>query len=96
MALSRLPAEVGAALSGLAPGQITPPVQLHAGTYLFQLVSRDEPGAPARDLRGEAREELLRRRGEMAVRALLVQLRRDRPLRLHRDRLGFRYVEDAG
>ena len=31
----------------------------------------------------------------MAVRALLVQLRRDRPLRLHRDRLGFRYVEDG-
>jgi hypothetical protein len=31
----------------------------------------------------------------MAVRALLVQLRRDRPLALHRDRLGFRYVEDG-
>ena len=93
--LSRLPPEVGIAVSGLAPGQITPPVQLHAGTYLFQLVSRDEPGAPVRDLQVQAREEVLRRRGEMAVRALLVQLHRDRPRHLYRERLGFRYVEDG-
>jgi parvulin-like peptidyl-prolyl isomerase len=95
VSLAHLPTEVGAAVSGLAPGQITTPVTLHAGVYLFELVSRDAQGTPAGDLRTEARQELIRRRGEMAVRALLVQLRRDRPLALHRDRLGFRYVEDG-
>lgn len=95
VSLGRLPTEVVAAVTPLAPGQITAPVTLHAGTYLFKLVSRDAPGAAVRDLRDEARQELLRRRGDMAVRALLGRLRQDHPLRLHRDRLGFHYLEDG-
>jgi parvulin-like peptidyl-prolyl isomerase len=93
--LARLPSEVGTAVAGLKPGEISFPVELHAGIYLFELVSRDEQGVPLGDLQEQARQELIRRRGEMAVRALLVQLRKERPLRLHRDRLGFRYVEDV-
>jgi serine/threonine protein kinase HipA of HipAB toxin-antitoxin module len=95
VALGRLPAEVGAAVTPLQPGQVTPPVKLHAGVYLFELVSRDTQGKEVRDFRDEARQELTRRRGEMAVRALLGRLRHDHPLRLHRARLGFRYVEEG-
>lgn len=96
VSLARLPAEVGAALSTLEPGQVTAPVRLHAGAYLFELLSRGPVATQARDLEAEARDDLLRRRGEMAARALLLELRRQRPLRLHRDRLGFRYLEDGG
>jgi len=96
VSLLRLPEEVGAAVTPLQPGQITEPVKLHAGIYLFQLVSRDTQDQEVRDFGTEARQELLRRRGEMAVRALLGQLRRDHPMRLHRERLGFRYVEEGG
>lgn len=94
--LGRLPAEVGLAVNAVQPGQITEPVKLHAGIYLFQLVSRDTQDQTIRDFGAEARQELLRRRGEVAVHALLGQLRRDHPMRLHRERLGFRYVEDGG
>ena len=96
ISLGRLPAEVGAAVTALQPGQVTPPVKLHAGVFLFELVSRDAQGQEIRDFEGEARQELQRRRGEMAVRALLGRLRHDHPLRLHRQRLGFRYVEEGG
>ena len=95
VSLGRLPAEVGAAVTPLQPGQVTPPVKLHAGIYLFEVVSRDAQGKGVQDFEDEARQELLRRRGEMAVRALLGELRRAHPLRLHRQRLGFRYVEDG-
>lgn len=95
VSLGRLPAEVGAAVTPLQPGQVTAPVKLHAGVYLFQVVSRDSQGKAVQDFEGEAREELLRRRGETAVRALLGELRRAHPLRLHRQRLGFRYVEEG-
>ncbi|HEX5042535.1 MAG TPA: hypothetical protein VFV75_06490 [Candidatus Polarisedimenticolaceae bacterium] len=96
VSLGRLPPEVGQAVTPLQPGQITAPVKLHAGVYLFQLVSRDARGDAGRDFGAEARQELLRRRGEMALRALLGRLRRDHPVRLHRERLGFRYVDEAG
>jgi parvulin-like peptidyl-prolyl isomerase len=92
--LARLPAEVGTALAALEPGQVTAPVSLHAGVYLFELVSRG-PAAASGDRRAEARDELLRRRGEMAGKALLLDLKRRQPVRLHRDRLGFRYVEEG-
>ena len=94
VSLGRLPAEVGAAVTPLQPGQVTAPVKLHAGVYLFKVVSRDAQGKAVQDFEDEAREELLRRRGETAVRALLGELRRAHPLRLHRQRLGFRYVEE--
>jgi parvulin-like peptidyl-prolyl isomerase len=93
--LDRLPAEVGTAMAGLQDGEISPPVELHGNVYLFQLVSRGHARTQALDLREQAREDLTRLRGEQALRALLSRLRSGQEIRIHRERLGFRYVEEG-
>lgn len=92
--VDRLPPEVADALAALKPGEVSAPVHVQGGIYLFALVERT--GSESGTERAEReRRALLRSRGERALLALLAELRRRHPVRLHGDALGFVYVAET-
>jgi peptidyl-prolyl cis-trans isomerase SurA len=87
---------VRAALEGLKPGEVTRPVDVHGETFLFQLDSwLTDPSVVDEDLARRAREQLERLRLREASDRLLRDLRAATPVRIHAERLPFRYVPEA-
>lgn len=69
------PALAQAALA-LSPGGVSTPIRTPGGIYVLQLAEEETPLAPAFEtVRERARTELLRRRGDEALRSLLDRLR---------------------
>jgi hypothetical protein len=92
-----LPRDIRDALEDLAPGEVSRPVGFNGDTYLFQLESwRRNPSEMGEDLIRLAREELGRQRWREACDGLRRRLRGQTPVRIHEERLPFRYVPDAG
>jgi len=91
-----LPQNVRQALDGLQPGQVTRPVEFNGDTYLFQLEAwRKDASQMDEDLMRMARDELARRRRREAGERLRNRLRGEMPVRIHEDRLPFRYVPET-
>jgi parvulin-like peptidyl-prolyl isomerase len=93
--LGGLPEPVRAAVAGLAPGQLSAPVRLDGGTFLFLVESGPEP-EPGGDLelRDLARAELAEGRYREASKTLAARLRRGARIAVHPEALPFRYVPD--
>jgi hypothetical protein len=89
--------EVRGAVAGLEPGEVSQPVEVHGGVFLFRLERRSEGGADERAILERGREDLLRERGRLASEALLRRLRDRFEVTIHERRLPFVYVppEDA-
>ncbi len=91
-----LPPELDAAIAGLRTGRVTPPVELHGSTYLFELVARHRGTVVAEEeLRVRAEEELLERLRREALARLERDLRAGARVRILRDSLPFSYVPEA-
>ena len=94
-AFDALPTEVGAALDGLPAGSLSPVIEA-AGHYWIFLV--EEVLAKRRlrldEARPAIRERLQQERGDGAMARLVADLKRGMGLRLHRENLPFRYVEE--
>jgi parvulin-like peptidyl-prolyl isomerase len=94
--LGGLPEPVRAAVAGLAPGELSAPVRLDGGTFLFLVESGPEP-EPGGDLelRDLARAELAEARYREASKTLAARLRRGARIAVHPETLPFRYVPDS-
>jgi hypothetical protein len=95
VSLSSLSDELRQALQGLQAGQVSPPVEVHGETYLFQVESW-LGGAADPALRRRARERLERQRLDEAFTALLHRLRAEIGVILKPENLPFEYVPESG
>jgi hypothetical protein len=88
--------DVRAALEDLGPGDVSRPVEVHGDTFLFQLDSwLTDPSDVDEDLARRTRAELERQRLRNASERLLHKLRKVTPVRIHENRLPFRYIPEA-
>jgi parvulin-like peptidyl-prolyl isomerase len=91
-----LSGEVQSALAGLKPSEVSRPVESQGDTFLFQLVARLSASEIDRDLERRARAELERQLRRRAGEELRRELRTRAPVRIHEERLPFRYISEAG
>ena len=86
--------ELQAAIEPLRAGQVSEPVALHGGYFLFQVQSKRgrRPWAVGEREAARRRLEAARRRGALAT--LEKELREQRDVTVHLDRLPFVYVEE--
>ena len=92
-----LPAFVLQALDRIQPGEVTAPVAIQDGVYLFQLVERHEVGTvDEAALREEGLRTLEREDAARRQRMLLDVLRNRSRVERKTDRLPFAYVEPGG
>ena len=96
MSWHKLPEQVRLALEGLAPGEVSRPIELYGAVYLFQISSwLDDPADQDIDLMHRATLALESERRSEALDALLAELRTRSPVRLKEPALPFRYVPVA-
>jgi len=84
--------DVQQALDGLERGQVSRPVDFNGDTFLFQIDSwLTKPAQMDEELLRRAGIELERGRRRQASEELLLTLREKTPIRIHEERLTFRY-----
>lgn len=97
MARQGLPPVLDEAVAKLRPGRVTRPVELHGGTYLFQLVSRRTGSTVSEEeLRARAEEELLERLRNEELWRLEAELLQESSVTRHPANLPFRYRPEGG
>ena len=71
-------------------------MDFHGDTFLFQLEAwLTDPSEMDEELTKRARGELARERRRQAEEGLLRELREQIPVKIHRNRLPFRYLPEA-
>ena len=96
MSWHTLSEQVRLALEGLAPGEVSRPIELYGAVYLFQISSwLDDPDDQDIELMHRATLALESERRSEALDALLADLRSRSSVRLKEDALPFRYVPVA-
>jgi parvulin-like peptidyl-prolyl isomerase len=87
--------EARAALDGLKPGRVSPPVEMQGSHYLFKVESwLDGPEQVDVERRERARSELQNLHRQQALEELFMELRERFPVRIIRRNLPFRYIKD--
>jgi len=96
MSWHTLSEQVRLALEGLAPGEVSRPIELYGAVYLFQISSwLDDPDDQDSELIHRATLALENERRSEALDALLGELRSRSPVRMKETSLPFRYVPVA-
>jgi hypothetical protein len=96
MSWHTLSEQVRLALEGLAPGEVSRPIELYGAVYLFQISSwLDDPDDQDSELIHRATLALEGARRSEALDALLGQLRSRSPVRVKETSLPFRYIPVA-
>ena len=94
--LNALPRHIAAAIKGLQPGQVSPPLPYESSVLLFLLEGADDPSAAESRRRETARRAIALDKSHTVADALLAELKAKTVVTRHLEELPFIYVaEDA-
>ncbi|HUC42966.1 MAG TPA: SurA N-terminal domain-containing protein [Candidatus Sulfotelmatobacter sp.] len=93
--LAALPDRLAAAVAGLKPGEVSPPVSFESSVLLLLLESIDDPSLVEARRRDRARTQIALSKSGVVAGALLKELRGRTAVRIHPSALPFAYVAES-